>query len=168
MTAMLDDIATLMLGLPHLGADEWQRQFERLIIQHHAAAYFSGQGANGLTPTGDRILGAALQTQLDFLAGFAASVEDMSEAQAAARAALYAGALKSTYAKGQFGEQLDLPFYPGDGSTVCLGNCRCEWDVTIDGSTARAIWRLHAKESCPDCLARAADNPYIFEDGVLQ
>lgn len=167
MTAFLDDIATLMLGLDHLGAAEWQRQFERLIIQHHAAAYFSGQGANGLTPAGDRILGAALQTQLDFLAGFAGKVEDLTEAQAAARAALYAGALKSTFVKGQYGEALELPFYPGEG-TICSGNCRCQWQITLDDNRARAIWELHAKESCADCLARAEDNPYLFIDGVLQ
>lgn len=166
-SSFLNDIAVLMLGLDHLGVGEWQRQFERLIIQHHAAAYFSGQGANGLTAAGDRILGQALQTQFDFLAGFAGKVEQQSPAQAAARAALYAGALKSTYAKGQYGEALDLPFYPGEG-TVCRGNCKCAWRITQDDNRARAVWVLDSGESCPDCLARAEDNPYLFIDGVLQ
>lgn len=43
-----------------------------------------------------------------------------------------------------------LPFYPKDGSTICLYNCRCEWKPisaleVIAGRAKRAIERLFGK-----------------------
>lgn len=165
--AFLDDIAVLMLGRDHLGTDVWRREFEKLIVEHHAAAYFSGQGANGLTPTGDRVLGVALQTQFDFLAGFADKVEDLSEAQAAARAALYAGALKATFTKGQT-EGWDIRVVPGDGSSECKGNCDCTLRLDViseDQGDADVHWDTQGSEDCPTCTRRGAGSPYQIRGG---
>ena len=41
---MLDEIATLMGARAYLGPATWQAQFERMIIEYHAAAYFAGPG----------------------------------------------------------------------------------------------------------------------------
>lgn len=164
---MLADIDVLMLGRDHLGTDAWRREFEKLIIEHHAAAYFSGQGANGLTPTGDRVLGQALEKQIDYLAGFAEQVEDLSEAQARARAALYAGSLRATYTKGQT-EGWDIPVAPGDGSSECLGNCQCTLRLDVlseEQGDANVHWDTHAKEDCPTCTRRGAGSPYRIRGG---
>lgn len=169
--ALIDQLAALATGLPFLGVDEWRRQFEVLIIQYHAAAYFAGKGKDELDARGDRLLGATMQQQIDRLAKFAEVAESLSEAQLTARSALYAGALKASYSQGQHSGLLDLPFYPGDGGTECLGNCKCAWDVTIEDAEdldARAVWTLHAEESCQGCLDREAGNPYVFVGGVLQ
>lgn len=166
---MLDTLATLMDARDYLGPAEWQRQFERTIIEHHAAAYFAGQGTNTLTPAGDAELGRLLQTQLDYLAGFAEAVDTLTPAQAAARAALYAGPLRATYARGST-TLWDLPFYPGEG-TPCRGNCHCSWRVVVDDLeelNARAFWQLGDAEHCDGCKSRARGNPYIFRAGVLQ
>lgn len=152
---MLGEIDTLVSGLEFLGVAEWQRQFERIIIEYHAAAYMAGKGIDDIDARGDALLGVTMQAQIDYLAGFADRLDSLSEAQIAARAALYAGSLKTSYSQGQ--HPLDLPFYPADGGTVCGNNCQCEWVVTGD----RAIWRLRSGESCSDCEARAAGNPYV-------
>ena len=166
---MLDTLANLMAARDYLGPAEWQRQFEQAIIEHHAAAYFAGQGTNALTPAGDAELGRLLQTQLDYLAGFAADVDTLTPAQAAARAALYAGPLRATYARGST-TLWDLPFYPGEG-TPCMGNCHCTWRVVVDDLeelNARAFWQLGDAEHCDGCKSRARGNPYVFRAGVLQ
>lgn len=153
--AFIDAALTLNSGLSYLGADEWRRQFETLLIQYHAAAYFAGRGVDALDARGDRLLGATLQTQFDYLARFADSLDNLSEAQINARATLYAGAFKTSYSQGQ--HPFDLPFYPGDGGTVCMGNCKCEWRIVGE----RAYWELSGGESCDDCEARARGNPYM-------
>jgi hypothetical protein len=166
---MLGTIADLMAARDYLGPDEWQRQFEQAIIEHHAAAYFAGQGTNALTPAGDAELGRLLQTQLDYLAGFAEAVDALTPAQAAARAALSAGPLRATYARGST-TLWDLPFYPGEG-TPCMGNCHCTWRVVVEDEeelNARAWWVLGSGEHCAGCRGRAAANPYTFRAGVLQ
>ena len=165
---MLDTIASLMDARDYLGAAEWQRQFERAIIEHHAAAYFAGQGTNTLTAKGDAELGLLLQTQLDYLAGFAEAVDALTPAQAAARAALYAGPLRATYSRGQLA-LWDLPYHPGEG-TPCRGNCQCRWDIVVEDLeelNAHATWVLGAAEHCDGCAARAARR-YVIRGGVVQ
>ena len=166
---MLDTIATLMEARSYLGLSEWQRQFEQAIIEHHAAACFAGQGANTLSARADAELGQLLQTQLDYLAGFAETIDTLTPAQAAARAALYVGPLRATYARGST-VLWDLPFYPGEG-TPCLVNCHCSWRIEVDDLeelNARAYWVLGGSEHCVGCTGRARRNPYVFRAGVLQ
>jgi hypothetical protein len=166
---MLDTLRDLMDARKRLGAVEWQRQFERAIIEFHAAAYFAGQGSNDLSGRGDARLGVLMQQQLDFFAGFAQDVGRLSPAQAQARAALYAGPLGATYSSGKFA-LWDLPFQPGQG-TPCRGNCRCEWRLEVNDLeelNARAYWQLGQAEHCEGCKARAARNPYVFIEGVLR
>jgi len=166
---MLDTIASLMDARDYLGPAEWRNQFERALIEYHAAAYFAGQGTNVLTARGDAELGRLLATQLDYLAGFAADVEKLTPAQAAARAALYAGPLRATHSRGQLA-LWDLPYHPGEG-TPCRGNCHCRWRMVVDDLeelNGRAYWTLGTAEHCEGCKARAARNPYVFRAGVLQ
>ena len=56
---------------------------------------------------------------------------------------------------------LELPAYPGDGSTRCLVNCQCEWEILPRDDGYDCFWRLGAAEHCSDCLTRASEwNPY--------
>ena len=166
---MLAEIATLMDARDYLGPAEWQRQFEHAIIEHHAAAYFAGQGTSTLSARGDAELGRLLQNQLDYLAGFAADLDRLTPAQAAARAALYAGPLRATHSRGSLA-LWDLPYHPGEG-TPCRANCHCRWRMVVDDLeelNGRAYWTLGDAEHCQGCRDRAARNPYVFRAGVLQ
>lgn len=158
LASFLADAATLMDGYAagHLSSAQWERQMGRLIVEHHLAAYFTGRNTDDLSPQADRELGRRIQAQLDYLAGFASSLDELSEAQAKARAMLYGGALKATYSRAQHWDW-PLPYHPGDGSTPCLGNCTCRWELDVfdpEELDADARWVLGAAErhcgECPD------------------
>jgi hypothetical protein len=134
-------------------------EMRRAIATAHTAAYYAGvKERTGIMPKGlskvERAeLKARVEEQLKYYDAFAAQAKDMSDPAVAARAQLYAGAIKSTYGVSR---NPGLPFYPTEGSE-CMTNCRCEWRDDGDDSYT---WVLDAKESCPTCLARADGNPY--------
>jgi len=131
----------------------------RAIATAHTAAYYAGiKERTGVLPKGlskvERAeLKKAVAEQLKYYEKFADAAGDMSEAGVAARAQMYVGAIKATFGHAR---QPGLPFYPTENSE-CLTNCRCSWQETGDGAYN---WVLDAKESCPTCEGRAADNPY--------
>ena len=107
-----------------------------------------------------------LKKQLDFLDMFVQAVREgaMTDAGIAARASLYAGATRGTYYATRWGDW-DLEWTPGDGSTPCLGSCRCTQDVEDTGDgTGRMIWRLGGAEAhCMICPTRAAASPHTVQ-----
>lgn len=167
-TGMLTDLAFLMDVRDRFTAQQLQRELGRIIVERTAAAYFAGNGGADLTPFMDRELGALMQRQLDFAAGFVAEIDGLSEAQARARAALYAGPLKAAYSRGR-ATLWNLPFHPTEG-TPCRGNCKCSWRIDVldlEELNANAYWERSASESCKECIAREARNPYRIREGVL-
>jgi hypothetical protein len=139
----------------------WERAMLRAITNAHMAAYLAavrdrtGTMPKGLSRAERTEVKGAIDTQLTYLAGFVRDLQGsrLSPAQAAARAALYAGAVRGTFYQRRYP---GLRAYPGDGSTPCKGNCRCTLDETADG----VYWRLSAAEHCAACAARAAGSPY--------
>ena len=70
-------------------------------------------------------------------------IEHIHEKQITARARMYMGASREAYEKGNmraYGVP-DLPYWPGDGSTVCLTNCKCY--VVYSNSETGAIWETY-------------------------
>jgi len=108
-------------------------------------------------------LGTRLKQQYDYLERFSADItsKNLSESQIAFRSRMYMEAAKAVYWQQITG--LDLPAYPGDGSTPCLTNCKCSWKVAYvrdeKGQIIGAIatWVLGAAEHCPVCVKRASD-----------
>jgi hypothetical protein len=134
------------------------------ISRGHAAAAIAGTAERLGTTAGGKLLNernlsraeraairSAVAGQLPYLRGFAAALGQMSDAQIAARAALYAGATRATYSEGRWSGR-GLPAHPADGGTACLVNCKCSW-VERDGGM---YWELGAAEHCADCESRAA------------
>jgi len=140
----------------------FQAAMESALIKGHTAAYLAavaeraGVGVDsglfkGLSKAERADIRTAVAAQLEYLKGF--NPDDMSEAAARARAAMYTGSIRATFEKAR---SPGLPFYPGEG-TECLTNCRCSWQDNGDDSYT---WVLSAKESCPTCLERADGGPY--------
>lgn len=133
----------------------------RAITTAHTAAYLAavrdrtGVMPKGLSRTERQELKGQIDGQLKYLAGFVADLKasKLSPAQAAARAAMYAGATRGTFYAARY---LGLPFYPGQGSE-CKSNCKCAWKDNGDGSYT---WELGAAEHCATCQSRAAGGPY--------
>jgi hypothetical protein len=64
--------------------------------------------------------------------------------------------------------EVELPFYPGDGTTQCGVNCKCSWHMSETKSETRAYWRLDSTaETCSDCNQRSVGyNPLTFTKDV--
>jgi len=57
--------------------------------------------------------------------------------------------------------EFKLPAYPGDGSTQCLVNCKCYWEIIAVAGGYDCYWRLEQAEHCEDCIQRSNEwNPW--------
>lgn len=139
-----------------LSADDFQQALAQDLLVFHTAAYLAGQDADTLDAAGRAVVVQTMKGQLDYLNPFVDKIAagDMSDAQIEARALSYAGAVNASWWAGATDGE-DLPFQPGDGGTVCLGNCRCEWQADGDAW----VWMAEAG-ACFDCEERAAGSPY--------
>lgn len=79
------------------------------------------------------------------------------------RAQMYANSLMGLYRQGWEAAQRlitgmpKLPAEPRDGSTICLMNCMCRWEIVKKSNTEFwAYWKLSPVESCETCLCRGA------------
>lgn len=135
------------------------REMRTAIATAHTAAYYAalkertGVLPKGLSKVERQELKARVSEQLQYYEKFAAVAGDMSEAAVAARAGMYAGAIRGTFYTGRYP---GLKQVPGDGQTQCLTNCKC--DLTEDDEGVH--WNLSAAENCADCEAMAAGGPY--------
>lgn len=149
----------------------WERSMEAVLARGHTAAYLAGLAERLNVPLDSALVSGArlskverneikvrVREQLAFFSGFvkAARGGGLSDAQIAARAALYAGATRATYYGSRWGDYV-LPFVPGDGGSPCLGHCRCTAHVD-DGQYHYRLGR--AEEHCTVCPERAGGSPY--------
>lgn len=151
----------------------WLSAMQKALTTAHTAAYLAGLGERSVggkvrawlsklvglraLPKVEReALKQLVGAQLDYLRGFAGALGGLSDAQIAARAALYAGAVRTSYNRARYPK---MPFYPGEGSE-CKAQCKCAWQENGDGSYT---WVLGAAEHCATCQSRAAGSPYRVE-----
>ena len=154
-------------------ASDWD-EAERLIRRGHRAAYLAGLAERLNVPLDSALLSERrlsraerqeidrlIEAELKYWRNFDAVHDELSEAQIAARAAMYGRATRGTYSKARWGDW-DLPFWPTQGSE-CMSNCLCHWEVIDEGDGAgRAIWHLGAAERhCTTCPTRAQGSPYV-------
>ena len=129
-------------------------------------------GRNNITQSDWGKIGAMLKEQYGkdgYLKGLLGQVAngEISHAQANARLKMYVNSANESLWKGFAKDLPPLPAYPGDGSTVCLTNCQCEWEIQEAEGGFNCYWRLGAAEHCPDCLLRADEwNPLFIPYGL--
>lgn len=157
------------------GTQTWERQMLDAIARGHAAAAIAGAAERLGVAAGSKLLNERnlsraerqaikerVAGQLPYLRQFAADVTAgrLSDAQIAARAALYAGATRATYYQARnYGWDLRGVPIPADGGTECISNCRC---VAYE-ENGLWIYELTAAEHCTGCVARAAKSPYPLQ-----
>jgi len=172
---MLLDVQKLM-GALESGATTvaaWQQQFSQALAKYHTAALLVGQRGGDVTTLGRRYLAKVVEAQLRFLNNWALEIQDESTFKLGwnARAALYANGIGQSYWKGAT-KMLPLPAMPRDGTSQCLGNCTCSWEIVeLDGDgNYDCYWKLGAAERhCQTCPQRARDwAPLRIRDGRLQ
>ena len=148
----------------------WERRMFEAITRGHAAAAIAGTAERLGVEAGSKLLNErnlskaerqairdAVAAQLPYLRQFAADLGKLSDAQIAARAALYAGAMRATYYQALGGgyDLRNVPI-PADGGTPCLTNCKCV--AYVEGSQWH--YETTAAEHCDECLSREAKSPY--------
>lgn len=172
--SLLDDIDSMTTDLQEgiITADEWYTAMSETLTRFHLAAYMIGQGSATLAALELSQITPIIQAQLNWLDNFYLEIVSSIQWQLGfnARAALYAGAIKEAYWKGQT-KILPLPAMPAQGCQ-CGGNCGCFWDIRpLDEAKGDylAFWMRTRQNSCQTCLERAAQwNPITIIDGILQ
>lgn len=161
------DIASITQALVSGGSvDAWEKAMLEAIARGHAAAAIAGTAERLGVAAGSKLLNernlskierqgikSAIAGQLPYLHKFADDIRAgrLSDAQIAARAGLYAGAVRSTWGAARWAGA-ELPAMPTEGSE-CMTNCKCEWIQRSDGF----YWTLTQAEHCPTCLTRASE-----------
>jgi len=149
----------------------WVQGMRQEIKESYISQYLLAKGGvQNMTPEDWGRLGGLLKNQYQYLNGFAQELNagQMSEAQIRQRAELYIKSSRQAYERGRVAslQMPALPAYPGDGSTQCVTNCQCHWEITETSDEWRAYWTLGAAEHCPDCVQRSKDwAPYTMNKG---
>jgi len=164
-TAQAVDTA-LINGLP---LDAWQATMRQQIKDEYIRQYVIARGGvENMAQADWGSIGGMLADQYRYLDRFAADIAsgNLSAAQIEKRAAMYIRSAREAFWRGTARAQgwPPLPAYPGDGSTRCLTNCQCSWDVLEVEGAWLATWQLGAAEHCEDCIQRAREwSPLVIE-----
>jgi hypothetical protein len=149
-----------------IGAWEEKMRAELRQLHSSAAAIVKG-GWDQMSSADWGRLGTPLREQYKYLHGFANTIAEQADTISLkaiqARARMYGRAAGGTASLIQAGAVIEnlLPYLPRDGSTKCLINCMCRWDLKVvkvdkksGDKTIKAVWRLSPAEHCKDCLER--------------
>lgn len=156
-------------SVPNVGSVTWQREIEKIIARGHMAAWTAERlGVSPDSPLLSRSrlsraerkeVQQAIDAQLAYFRRFQGEMKGMSEAQIAARAQLYAGAVRGTYYQTRWGDW-EIPDHLMPGNQQCLTNCRCTIAVQDSGDGTGTLTRtLHAEHHCTECPPLAGDYP---------
>ena len=142
--------------------DRWVLDFRQRLKKTYIDQYvLSRGGRQAMTQSDWGRVGRMLRDRYGYLNRFAEDIKtgSLSNKQIAARGELYFKSARQAFERGKEASagMPRLPAYPGDGSTVCLSNCQCHWDVQETEGEWLATWTLGAAEHCPDCIERSND-----------
>jgi len=170
-----DTLANLVIE-GRISPADWRFLMREEIKREYITQYLLGIGGRDQMTFADwGRIGGMLKEQYGYLDGFYQDILDgkLSEAQIAARARMYCASGREAYerANGEAWGGPPLPAYPGDGSTVCLTNCACSWDIrAAEAEEGRIRWTCYWRlgivrtEHCTDCIDRALSwAPLIVE-----
>ena len=146
----------------------YRNQVTDIIRQTYVDLYAMGAGGrNNLTAKDWGSIGGMLKEQYGYLNPFMDQIEagELSQAQITVRLKMYINSASEAFWRAFARDiPIDLPHYPGDGSTACLTNCQCRWDIQfVPGVGYNCYWILGEAENCDDCIARTKEyNPYFI------
>jgi hypothetical protein len=150
--AILSHAARFSAGT--LSPQQWGREMQLTLARNWQASFRAGLG-RAPTKKEEAWLRREYNKHDAFVRNFADDLREgnMTEAQIANRASMYADRLRGLYeAGGAAAHNLVLPFTPGSCHTDCLTNCKCFLTYEErDGKTV-AIWNYSPEaQHCGDC-----------------
>lgn len=173
-----DTLASFVAGdVPAISPDDWRSAMRREIKDEYIRQYLIGRGGiEQMTPADWGSIGGALAEQYRHFEGFYEQVkaDELSEGQVIARSRMYINSAREVYERGNARAQGvpvgELPAFPGDGSTICLTNDKCNWryEQVFDEQGVlvawNCYWTLNPAEHCETCLERdELWNPFVIE-----
>jgi hypothetical protein len=144
----------------------WEAElWDRIKIAFNAEFLAGRGGRNALTSADRTAIARMLKEQRAYLRRFVEEIANgtFTEAAINTRGKMYLNASRHAFERGKARSWgLRLPAYPADGSTECLTNDRCYWDITEKPDRYNCYWRLSVAEHCSTCLDRAGQwTPYV-------
>jgi hypothetical protein len=156
---IVDETQDLVAGYSTI--TEWEVGMRRVVKETWGASYLLGRGGRQQMTYSDwGKVGRMVRDQYLYLNRFARQIaaKEVSAEKANQRAVLYVNGARHAMSKGHGTAMGDvpLPAYPGDGSTSCMNNCGCSWDIAPDPAGGwRATWVMGDTDHCADCSGRA-------------
>lgn len=153
----------------------WESEFEAALVRYQLAAAMAGVGSAELPEAMVTQVSGFIVEQLGYLLNFETEIAESEEEWQAgwnARAESYAGSIKQPYWTGEV-NMLPLPAMPGDGTSQCLGNCRCSWEITVvdeEEGDYDCKWIYgDTDDHCQTCRAREQEwNPLRIRGGRVE
>ena len=144
-----------------------QRAQRRVLIGNLALFALGRGGLNAITLEDVADIVDNINEQYEFFQTFAQEIYDgeLTEAQIRNRAGMYGNSTGFQTDKGRtVSKGLQLPYFPLDGLTDCMMNCRCHWEIQETSTEYLAYWTLGPIKTshCDTCLGRRAEsNPFV-------
>lgn len=155
----------------NISLTDYYDQNKAIIKESYTAMYELGVGGRNMMTQADwGRVGGILREQYRYYDNLVMQVKngEISMAQASARMKMYINSAHEALWRA-IGHSLgiQLPAYPGDGSTQCLVNCQCSWNIVPVGrGEYDCYWELGPAEHCDDCKIRAEQwNPFRWPEG---
>ena len=161
MSTVLDKLITRASGEMKAPGKDMRKA---IATAHSAATYAAIKERTGIMPKGlsraeRNDLKARVAEQLKYYDRFAAQAGDMSDAAIAARAGMYAGAVRQTFYEARWGTW-DIPDGLMPGNQTCLTNCLCTISITDNGDGTGVLKREMGgtEHHCDECPALVGDH----------
>jgi len=160
---------TLQYSNREIGFVEFQTASKLIIKDTYIDMCAMGAGGrNNLSHRDWGRIGAMVKEQYKYLRNMMGQIArgEITPRQAIARFAMYINSANEALWKALTRDlDFNLPAYPGDGSTQCLTNCKCEWRIEKLAWGVDAYWMLGEAEHCDDCVERSNTwNPWKWPE----
>lgn len=140
-----------------LSLSDFQLMFKQELKDLYIASVWTATGSPKATTAANYgRAGRALRDQYQFMRDFFGEIEagNKSLPEIKNQMNMYANSSTAIFERIATGDEPQLPYVPGDGSTQCRANCNCTVDWTSVEGGWDVTWQVNPGESCPDCLAR--------------
>ena len=158
LNARVDELANA-LSSQRITPQQWVNGMRATVKDAYIASYLAGKGGrNNMQPSDWGRVGGLLSNQYRYLNRFSSDIFDneLSEAQIAARARLYIASSTQAFERAKAADRsISLPAYPGDGTSECMANCKCDWSIIEFDDRWEASWMLSQAEHCDTCISRS-------------
>lgn len=165
------DMLANLVGNGLMSPADWEAAMREEIKREYIRQYLLGVGGRGSMTAQDwGSVGGMIREQYRWLDDFADLVAtgELSEGQIRTRAAMYVNSAREAFERASARAwgipDGSLPYMPGQGQTICLTNCNCNWRIeeVYDNDGILIGWDCYwtlgpvKTDHCSDCVENAS------------